>query len=251
MSNIDRLIDKFSRFLNKSISLEHKINHKYQNKNQVTTMFAILNLLKKKNYNPNFIFDVGSGIGEWTKQSLKIFSDSRYYLFDADSNNFEKLSLLKKNYSNISFKINLLSDDINTYKFYNMGYGSSIFEEQTKHNRYVEKLNSITLYDEISDDVLNKTNNLIKLDVQGSEIKILDGLKERINIFEVIILEVSLHNYNKNSPLIDSVMRFMEKQKFRLYDICDLKRLGNEKSFLLQLDCVFVRQNSQLFDVKF
>ena len=46
-------------------------------------------------------------------------------------------------------------------------------------------------------------------------------------------------------------MRFMEKQKFRLYDICDLKRLGNEKSFLLQLDCVFVRQNSQLFDVRF
>jgi len=87
--------------------------------------------------------------------------------------------------------------------------------------------------------------------VQGSELKVLDGLKDTINSFEVIILEVSIHNYNKDSPLFDKVMNYMSEKNYRLYDLFDLKRLGNNKSFLVQFDCVFVRNNSELFKVKF
>ena len=92
---------------------------------------------------------------------------------------------------------------------------------------------------------------MIKLDIQGAELKVLDGLKETINSFEVIILEVSLHNYNKDSPLFDNVMNYMNVKGFRLYDLFDLKRLGDNKSFLLQFDCLFVRNNSNLLNVKF
>ena len=60
-----------------------------------------------------------------------------------------------------------------------------------------------------------------------------------------------MHNYNKNAPLFDEVMNFMNDNGYKLYDIYDLKRLGKEKSFLLQLDCVFVKKNSYLFNVKF
>ena len=132
-----------------------------------------------------------------------------------------------------------------------MGYGSSIFEEQTSHNRNVEKITSTTLNQELPDELKEQTNNLIKLDVQGSELKVLEGLKETINAFEVIILEVSIHNYNKDSPLFDKVMNYMNEKNYRLYDLFDLKRLGNNESFLVQFDCVFVRSNSELFKVKF
>ena len=87
--------------------------------------------------------------------------------------------------------------------------------------------------------------------MQGSELKVLEGLKETINSFEVIILEVSIHNYNKDSPLFDKVMNFMYNKNYRLYDLFDLKRLGNNNSFLVQFDCVFVRNNSDLLNVKF
>ncbi len=132
-----------------------------------------------------------------------------------------------------------------------MGYGSSIFEEQTTHNRNIEEISSTTLSQELPDELKKQNNNLIKLDVQGSELKVLEGLKDTINSFEVIILEVSIHNYNKDSPLFDKVMNYMIKKNYRLYDLFDLKRLGNNKSFLVQFDCVFVRNNSELFKVKF
>ena len=64
-------------------------------------------------------------------------------------------------------------------------------------------------------------------------------------------MEVSLHNYNKDSPLFDKAMKYMNDKGFKLYDLFDLKRLGNNESFLVQFDCVFVRNNSDLLKVKF
>ena len=100
-------------------------------------------------------------------------------------------------------------------------------------------------------NVSRNKNNLIKIDVQGAELKVLEGLDESINNFEVIILEVSIHQYNKDAPLFDQVLNFMIKKNFKLYDIFDLKRLGNDKSFLLQFDCIFVRNDSKLLKVNF
>ena len=246
-----KLISRLIRFFKSLLTNTQLSNHKFQNKNQVTNANIILNLLKNKNFSPYYIVDVGCGYGEWTKKLLNIFPMSNFYLYDADKNNSEKLNILKKKYENINFKVCLLSDDCRTYNFYNMGYGSSIFEEQTSHSRNIEKISSTTLNHELPDELKNQTNNLIKLDVQGSELKVLEGLKDTINSFEVIILEVSIHNYNKDSPLFDKVMNYMNEKNYRLYDLFDLKRLGNNNSFLVQFDCVFVRKNSKLFKVKF
>ena len=251
MIKINKLFERLSRFFRFFISDNYKLNNKYQNKNQITNAELILNVLKTRGFNPKYIIDVGCGYGQWTKKLFKFYPSSNYLLFDADKNNKKKLNNLKKNNNKLDYKICLLSNDNKNYKFYNMGYGSSIFEEQTSHKRDVEEISSTTLDQEPPDKLKNHSNNLIKLDVQGSEIKILEGLLDKINYFEVIILEVSIHNYNKDSPLFDKVMNFMYNKNYRLYDLFDLKRLGNNKSFLVQFDCVFVRYNSDLLNVKF
>ena len=132
-----------------------------------------------------------------------------------------------------------------------MYYGSSIFEEQTTLKRQIQEIQSTTLIQELPLKIKNYNNNLIKLDVQGAELKVLDGLKEYINFFEIIILEVSLHNYNKDAPLFDKIMTYMSNKDYKLYDVYDLKRLGGKNSFLTQFDCLFARNNSDLFKVKF
>ena len=227
------------------------MDHKYQNKNQITNAEVVLNLLKNKNFTPKIIVDIGCGYGEWTKKLLKYYPNAEYFLFDAETNNSEQLSYLKKKYNNLNYKICLLSDDNSKYTFFNMGYGSSIFEEQTTIKRYIQEIQSTTLIQELPLKIKNYNNNLIKLDVQGAELKVLDGLKEYINFFEIIILEVSLHNYNKDAPLFDKIMTYMSNKDYKLYDVYDLKRLGGKNSFLTQFDCLFARNNSDLFKVKF
>ena len=247
----DKLLERINRMLRCLISDDFKGSHKYQNKNQVTNRHIIIKLLKDKRFIPKNIVDVGCGYGEWTRIMLNHYPSSKYYLFDANKNNEKYLKKLTTQNKNLQYKIGLLSDEINNYKFYSMGTGSSIYEENTTHPREVENMTSSTLKIELNNELSFFKNNLIKLDVQGSELKVLDGLSNLIDNFEVIILEVSLHEYNKGAPLFIDIINYMKKKKFTLYDLFDFKRLGEKNSFLLQFDCVFVNQNSNLINVKF
>ena len=117
-----------------------------------------------------------------------------------------------------------------------------VLEELEEYKQACEKGDIVEILDALCDIAYVSLGN-------GT---MLHGLKDKISVFEVIILEVSLHQYNKSAPLFDEIFTYMNDSGFRLYDIYDLKRLGNYKnSFLLQFDCVFVRKNSNLLDVTF
>ena len=251
MKILFKLFEKISQLFLKLTSIYYKSHHKFQNKNQITNTKTILFLLKNKNFYPNFIIDVGCGYGEWFLKANFFFKNSKFILLDADKKNLPNLIKLKNKFTNIVSKICLLSNEVHDVKFFNMGYGSSVYEENTSHPRSVELLTSTTLDIELSNYDFPTKNNLIKLDVQGSEIDILNGLNQKIKLFEVIILETSIHQYNKNSPLFINVINFMDKNNFRLFDIFDTKRLGDFNSHLIQCDCLFVRKDSALFNIKF
>jgi hypothetical protein len=65
-----------------------------------------------------------------------------------------------------------------------MGYGSSVYEEKTNFSREVEIITSSTLEIQLSKLNFNSSDNIIKLDVQGSEIDILKGLGEKISFLK-------------------------------------------------------------------
>ena len=248
---INKFLERITRFCRYLMTDKYKLNHKYHNKNQIVNTNFILKSLKNKNFNPNYIVDVGCGHGEWTKKMMKFFENSNFVLFDANEDNKKKLDQLVIENKNIMYHITLLSDDNKDYEFFKMGYGSSVYEEQTTHKREVKNIKSQRLIDVLPSDLKKSNNNMIKLDVQGSELNILKGLDDLINKFEIIILETSLHNYNKGAPLFNEVLTFMTNKNYKLYDLFDFKRLGNDESFLLQFDCVFVRNESRISEVKF
>jgi len=248
MNLIYLILLKIAKLLIFIVPIKYRRNHKYLNKNQIINTEMILSTLKDK-FNPDYILDIGCGHGEWFLKSVKFFPNSKYLLFDGNKLNQKKLSTLKKKYKNLFYKICLLSDSVKELKFFNMGYGSSVYEEKTNFTRSVEYITSSTLEIELSSFNLNTTNNMIKLDVQGSEIDILNGLGKFISCFEIIILETAVKEYNKGSPLFVDVIKFMNEKNYTLYDVCDLKRLGMNNSFLIQLDAVFIRKNSSILDL--
>ena len=248
---INKFLERVTRFCRYLMTDKYKLNHKYHNKNQIVNTNFILKSLQNKNFNPNYIVDVGCGHGEWTKKMMKFFENSNFVLFDANEDNKKKLDQLVIENKNIMYHLTLLSDDNKNYEFFKMGYGSSVYEEQTTHKREVKNIKSQRLVDVLPSNLKKSNNNMIKLDVQGSELKILKGLDDFINKFEIIILETSLHNYNNDAPLFNEVLTFMTNKNYKLYDLFDFKRLGNDESFLLQFDCVFVRNESKISKVKF
>ena len=78
---IDKTIERISRFFRFFLSKDFILNHKFQNKNQVTNANFIINSLKTKDFIPTYIFDIGCGHGEWTKKLLKFYPNSNFFLF--------------------------------------------------------------------------------------------------------------------------------------------------------------------------
>jgi FkbM family methyltransferase len=86
--------------------------------------------------------------------------------------------------------------------------------------------------------------NLLKADVQGFELDVLEGAGDLLQQFEVVILEVSIIRIGPVPTFIE-VMQYMDGKGFRLYDFLPMyyRPLDNA---LWQGDAFFVRNDSRL-----
>lgn len=83
---------------------------------------------------------------------------------------------------------------------------------------------------------------LIKIDVQGAELQVLDGAKEVIKNTDLILLEVSLFEFQVNAPQLYDVVSYMKERGFVVYDIFG----GHPRLLdgaLAQIDMAFVKED--------
>jgi FkbM family methyltransferase len=196
------------------------------------------------NFYPNVIYDIGAHEGTWTEECKRIFNNSLYFQFEADT---DKKSFLKKD---ISFFYLLGDTDDKEIDYFKIKTqfttGNSVFRENSHHyttqsNYYIEKR-----YMKKLDTVVVENNipfpDFIKIDTQGSELLILKGATECLKNVKIILLEVSIHEYNKNGPLIYDVLHFMKENGFLMFDIIDNHYI---KNVLAQVDILFCKHDSE------
>jgi hypothetical protein len=86
---------------------------------------------------------------------------------------------------------------------------------------------------------------LMKLDVQGSELDVLEGAIETLQQTEVIIMEVSFFGFFREAPTVVDVITSMAERGFVPYDILGLHHRPLDGA-LAQADIVFARHDSRL-----
>jgi FkbM family methyltransferase len=199
--------------------------------------------LVKKHMNPASVLDVGANIGQFYDECKTHFPDAYYFLIEGNS----KCENYLKNLG-VDYAIALLSDAVKTVCFYTRTHeplctGNSIYRENTTFfsddQTEITRIETKTL-----DDLFpEKEFDLLKLDVQGSEIDILNGGKKLVSRAKGIILEVSLVEYNFDAPLADVVYTYMASIGF--YPRETLKDLLHPiNGSLIQKDILFMRQQS-------
>lgn len=182
-----------------------------------------MNLSKITNYfYPYRILDIGANIGQFHLLCKQYFPTS--YIFSIEASN-ECEQYLKQ--ITDQYYIGLLAKDELDYKFYSLknnpiNTGNSIYKELTEY------------YSDSNLEIINKKGikldnlfelksefDLIKIDTQGSELDIISGGIQLCNKAKGILLEVSLTQYNENSPLYNEVIEFMESLNFKKIEILD------------------------------
>ena len=86
---------------------------------------------------------------------------------------------------------------------------------------------------------------MLKIDTQGNELEVLEGLGPRISDIDLIIVEVSMMEFRSGAPLLNDVVAAMHRRGFVTYDILE----GHSRALdgaLAQVDFAFVPLASPL-----
>lgn len=168
-------------------------------------------------FEPRNIYDIGSAVLHWASHAKRIWPNSAIYLFDA----FEPLKIL---YSDYHYHMGVLSDvDDREVKYYQndiMFAGSSYYKELNdqvfpEQNYLLKKTRSL-------DSVIKEKKwnwcDLLKIDAQGAELDIFKGSKEVLEHVQYIIVELQFKQYNKDAPLSNETIDYLEKNGFELLE---------------------------------
>jgi FkbM family methyltransferase len=186
-----------------------------------------------QHFYPHKMLDIGANIGQFHSICKQHFPDSYIFSIEASDECEPHLKQITDQYY-----IGLLAKDNSYYKFYSLknnpiNTGNSIYKELTNH--YSEyNLEIISKKGIRLDDLFEKESkfDLIKIDTQGSELDIISGGSQLCSKAKGILLEVSLTQYNENSPLYDDVIKFMDNFGFKEAEVLDINYIVNQKDIL-------------------
>lgn len=195
----------------------------------------------KKYFEPKSILDIGANVGQFYNEIKNIFPNSYYYLIEGS----ESCEVVLETFD-VDYSICLLSDTEKEVDFYIRKNeprctGNSIYRENTSFydddQIIVEKKQTKTL----SNLLNNQTFDLIKIDVQGSEIDIINGGLDIIKEAKGILMEVSLMEYNQNAPTKEFVYEYMDNLGFKPVEL--IGNINHPLTYeLIQQDILFLNK---------
>jgi FkbM family methyltransferase len=216
-----------------------------------SSMFQGLSRLKKIGFAPTGILDVGAYEGQFSRGARQIFPQAHIVMIDALAEKESTLANMCREVGNAEYVIALLGDsemDASSFFVVNTDQhptlvktGSSKYKENATFPQDERQLRQHTLANIVADS--GRLFQLLKLDVQGAELDVIKGLGSRLSMVEVILMEISLVEYNKGAPIMDVVLANLARLDFVLCDIIEEhRRIGGR---LLQIDGLFVRPSSR------
>jgi FkbM family methyltransferase len=152
---------------------------------EINCIKLVANIVKE-NY---VIMDVGAWIGQYTLLFAELANRGRVYAFEPESEAYNVLckNVERNNLRNICVERIALSSSTGRAKFFAFGKtNSSLIKHVQENNPKVEIVETSTLDDYCSRRDLKP--DLIKIDVEGAEMLVLDGAKKIIQEYSPRIL---------------------------------------------------------------
>ena len=120
-------------------------------------------------------------------------------------------------------KINLDSNDsINIQKLSSQGDDKKkLYSDTLNHDRLVE---IVRLDDYINSIDSNLHIDFLKIDTQGFEPEVLDGLGKKLANVDVLMTELMLFDFYDRSLSFSDIERYLLRHKFSMYDISHISK---------------------------
>lgn len=199
------------------------------------------------------IFDIGANLGQTSKEFNANLKDCLIYAFEPDFNTYGELKSNTKEYKNI--------------KSFNIGFGNAI----SKMEMYINKVSGGNSLLKISENIGNfatggwtqnvgtqqvdittlnsfcKEHNiskidLLKIDTQGYELKIIEGASEVIlpSFTSIIYIEVLFVELYKQQTYFHEIYDILIQKGYKLVGFYNKFNTIEKPNYLLWCDAVFI-----------
>ncbi len=205
-----------------------------------------MNYTKLINYsNPKRFLDIGAHTGEFTQNILRLAPECQVVMVEANPNCEPYLQKLNHGYDILALSNKQGKAELFVEKANMLGTGASLYKENTewyadgKFDKVEVELDTLDNKKYFGYEVID----LVKLDVQGAELDILEGGRKTITRSKYMLIETSLVVYNHGAPLVDAIVPKMKEYGFYIEDILDYLKFN--KNQISQMDILF--KNSYIF----
>lgn len=172
------------------------------------------------------IFDCGANIGFVTHQFKKNFPNATIHAFEPNPSIFDKLNKHYEKSKMIKCHNIGIADQNGELLFnINKNSGTSSFLSPNEYHTSNMASKSIsptsvpvaTISKIMSDEKLNHID-ILKLDIEGFEIKAMEGIPNIAEKVSLVLTEVNLIPTYENQPLIEDITLFLRSKGFHIYN---------------------------------
>jgi len=177
----------------------------------------------RKNFFSNFL-DIGANSGYYSFYFAKKFSDLKIQAFEPNVDAYNKFlkTIPKNSFKNVeisNFGLSNINNKVKMITWFKHGIAktnSTILDKS--HDMRNSKIFEANL--RIGDEIINISDKkiVLKIDVEGHELSVLDGLKSLLNKNKsLILIEIANEKFEKvNKYLSEKNFRIIFKSKYRL-----------------------------------
>jgi FkbM family methyltransferase len=208
-------------------------------------MEDVMSHLKKQGVYPKTVFDIG--VADGTPDLYQAFSDSHFVLIEP-LKEFERDMVSISSQYQMEYVVAAASDEAGsmTFNVHPDLCGSSMLQEtEGAHVDGEARTVPTVRLDTLAKERSLEAPYLIKVDVQGGELKVLAGATGILAQTDAVILEVSLFGFFVGGPQFADIISAMKAYNFVVYEIFDARNRPLDGA-LAQVDILFVREDSSL-----
>ena len=204
---------------------------------------VLFEVLRRFGFSPKHIVDIGAHHGSWTRAALQFFPEAHYTLLEPQDWLRIHIQDLQAAGRNIRW-INAGASEISgTLPFYSSHRDDSSSFVVASENLLPTTPAKVWSLDDLLVEYCLPVPEMVKIDAEGFDLKVLRGAKTLLGKTDVFLLEAAVLCSYENS--VAAIIKFMAENDYRLIDVTDINRSPKDNVLWLT-ELAFLRSGYEL-----